>query len=76
MVEKGKYRHYKNKDYYVIGCAIHTETGEEFIVYRALYGDEQLWIRPKSMFISEVDLNGETVPRFRYVGPYNPDEKS
>ncbi len=68
MLKPGRYRHYKNKDYEVIGCATHTETGEKLVVYRALYGDEQLWVRPKEMFTGSVEINGHRLPRFRYIG--------
>jgi len=69
MVKPGRYRHYKEKDYEVIGCAKHSETEEEFVVYRALWGERGLWIRPKAMFLETVLVNGRPVPRFRYVGP-------
>jgi hypothetical protein len=48
-VRPGIYRHYKNKNYEVIDCARHSETEEEFVIYRALYGENELWIRPKSL---------------------------
>ena len=60
---------YKGKDYAVIGCARHTETEEEFVVYRALYGERGLWVRPQAMFLETVLVNGQPVPRFLYVGP-------
>lgn len=67
MIALGRYRHYKGKDYEVIGCAKHSETEEEFVVYRALYGEHGLWIRPKAMFLETVTVDGQTVPRFRPV---------
>jgi len=73
MVKPGRYRHYKEKDYAVIGCAKHSETEEEFVVYRALWGERGLWIRPKAMFLETVQVNGRLVPRFRYVGPETED---
>lgn len=69
MVKLGRYRHYKGRDYQVLGCAKHTETGEELVVYRALYGEQELWARPKTMFSEEVTVDGKPVPRFLYIGP-------
>lgn len=68
MLKLGKYRHYKNKEYEVIGVAHHSETREELVVYRALYGEFGLWVRPLSMFIEDVEVDGKTVPRFAYIG--------
>lgn len=51
----GVYRHFKGKEYYVEDVAIHSETGEEYVVYRQLYGERRLYIRPLGMFLSEVD---------------------
>lgn len=67
-LKPGRYRHYKGKDYEVIGVARHSETEEELVVYRPLYGDQGLWVRPLSMFRETVDVAGETVPRFSYLG--------
>lgn len=67
LVKPGRYRHYKGHEYEVIGCATHTETGEEFVVYRAHYGNRELWVRPRAMFEEAVLLKGETVPRFTYI---------
>lgn len=64
----GKYKHYKDKMYEVIGTARHSETLEEFVVYRALYGSGDLWVRPLKMFLESVEIHGESVPRFRYLG--------
>jgi len=64
----GKYRHYKGKEYEVIGSAKHTETMESFVVYRALYGEYGLWIRPKSMFLESVNVDGKDIPRFEFMG--------
>lgn len=69
MVKAGRYRHYKGNDYQVLGCAKHTETEEDLVVYRALYGEHGLWVRPKAMFLEEVLVEGRLVPRFRFVGP-------
>lgn len=65
----GRYRHYKGRDYIVLGVARHSETEEELVVYRLDYGDRSLWVRPRAMFVETVSLNGESVPRFQYVGP-------
>lgn len=63
----GKYRHYKGKDYEVIGVATHSETLEKLVVYRALYGDCDLWVRPYEMFVESVEINGKIVPRFEFI---------
>jgi len=67
----GKYRHYKNKEYEVLGVAKHSETLEDLVVYKALYkGDfpeDQLWVRPKSMFLETVEIDGKMVPRFKFI---------
>lgn len=67
-VQPGRYRHYKGKEYTVLGVARHSETEEEFVVYRQEYGDRSLWVRPKAMFLETVEVGGQTVPRFRYIG--------
>ena len=67
-VPAGRYRHYKGKEYTVIGVARHSETDEELVVYRPEYGDRSLWVRPKAMFLETVEVNGETVPRFKFLG--------
>lgn len=64
----GRYRHYKNKDYELIGTATHSETGEKLAVYRPLYGARDLWVRPLSMFMETVVVDGEEIPRFHYIG--------
>ena len=68
MLKKGKYVHYKGNEYIVIGVAKHSETLEEFVVYQAQYGEHQIWIRPLSMFEEMVEIDGKTVPRFKYIG--------
>ena len=65
MIEPGRYRHYKGTDYEVIGEAQHSETEEPFVVYRALYGERGLWIRPRAMFLDTVMIDGSPLPRFR-----------
>lgn len=68
-IPTGRYRHYKGKEYEVIGVAKHSETEEEFIVYRTLYGNFDLWVRPKAMFLEAITVNGVSVARFEYIGP-------
>lgn len=64
----GRYRHYKGNDYRVIGVARHSETEEALVVYRCLYGDESLWVRPLEMFRETVEIDGSKVPRFAWCG--------
>ena len=66
-VKLGRYRHYKGKEYQVMGVAGHSETLEELVVYQALYGRKELWVRPLSMFLEEVEVNGKKIPRFKYL---------
>ncbi len=65
MIKSGSvYKHYKGNRYRVIGMAKHSETLEEMVVYQALYGDEQIWVRPAGMWDEEVEADGRCVPRF------------
>lgn len=64
----GRYRHYKGNEYTVLGVARHSETEEELVVYRQEYEPRALWVRPKAMFCETVEVAGEVVPRFRYLG--------
>lgn len=70
MLRLGRYRHYKGKEYRVIGVAKHAETHEDLVVYEALYDNEvsRLWVRPLTMFMEVVEVEGKSVPRFEYVG--------
>jgi len=68
MIKIGKYEHYKGGQYEVLGIAKHSETMEEFVVYKALYGEGDLWIRPLKMFLEEVEFGGKKVLRFKYIG--------
>lgn len=68
MLKPGRYRHFKGKDYEVIGVAKDSESSREFVVYRALYGERGLWIRPLEMFNEIVERDGRRMPRFEYVG--------
>ena len=67
-IKPGRYRHFKGKDYEVLGVARHSETEEELVVYRALYGDFGLWVRPVSMWNETVERDGKTFRRFTYIG--------
>jgi len=67
-VRLGKYRHYKGNEYEVIGLAEHSETLEDLVVYQALYGERELWVRPVKMFLEEVEVDGKKIPRFKYIG--------
>lgn len=67
-MKPGVYEHFKGKRYEVIGVARHSETEEEMVVYRQLYGEHSLWVRPLAMFFEEVERDGKHMPRFRYVG--------
>ncbi|MEV4423106.1 DUF1653 domain-containing protein [Patulibacter sp. NPDC049589] len=67
-VVPGRYRHYKGPEYEVLSEARHSETEEVLVVYRALYGERGLWVRPKAMFVETVVVDGVTVPRFARVG--------
>lgn len=64
----GRYRHYKGGEYRVVGVARHSETEELLVVYRPLYGDGDLWVRPLEMFMETVVVAGESVPRFALIG--------
>ena len=66
-VSKGIYKHYKGNLYEVFDVAKHSETEEEHVVYRTLYGDYSLWVRPLTMFIETVELDGQQIARFEYV---------
>jgi hypothetical protein len=67
-IETGRYRHYKGAFYEVIGVARHSETQEEMVVYKCLYGNYDLWVRPRAMFEEEVLYKDERVKRFSFVG--------
>ena len=67
-IKPGRYRHFKGKEYEVLGVARHSETEEELVVYLALYGDFGLWVRPVSMWNETVERDGKTFHRFTYIG--------
>ena len=66
----GKYRHYKGQYYEVYETDLHTESLQAYVVYRALYGQGNLWVRPRSMFLESVEVDGKKVPRFTLVEEY------
>lgn len=66
-IKLGKYRHFKGNEYEVIGVAKHSETLEEMVVYKALYGDGGLWVRPASMWNETITRDGKTFKRFTYI---------
>lgn len=68
MLEKGIYKHFKGNKYKLIDVAKHSETLEEMVVYKALYGDGGVWVRPASMWDEEVEFEGRKVKRFTYLG--------
>ena len=67
-IKKGRYRHFKGNEYEVIGTAKHSETTEEYVVYKALYGDGGLWIRPIEMWNETVERDGKFFKRFEFIG--------
>ena len=67
-IRPGRYRHFKGNEYEVLGVARHSETEEELVVYRPLYGEGGLWVRPVSMWNELVTRDGKTQPRFVYIG--------
>ena len=68
MIKLGKYRHFKGNEYLVIAVAKHSETLEDFVVYQALYGEMGIWVRPATMFGEQVEVAGQTIKRFAYIG--------
>lgn len=66
-IKKGRYRHYKGKEYEVIDIVRHSETLEKMVLYRQLYDERALWVRPLAMFFEEVEVNGRQMPRFEYM---------
>ena len=68
MIKPGRYRHFKGKEYEVYATAKHSETEEEMVIYRQLYGERALWVRPASMWEETVERDGVTYKRFTYIG--------
>lgn len=66
-IKKGIYRHFKGNMYEVLGTALHSETVEEMVIYKALYGEGKTWVRPSSMWNEEVEFDGKKVKRFMFV---------
>ena len=67
-LKPGRYRHFKGGEYELLGVARHSETLEPMVVYRALYGEGGLWVRPAAMWNEHVEREGYSGPRFTYVG--------
>ena len=67
-IKLGRYRRFKGNEYEVIAIAKHSETTEDYVVYRALYGDGGMWVRPASMWNETVERDGKTYKRFTYIG--------
>jgi len=67
-MKTGIYQHYKGPKYKVIDTVRHSETEELMVLYRTMYGDENLWVRPYSMFFEEVEVDKQQIPRFKYIG--------
>ncbi|SFV57591.1 protein of unknown function DUF1653 [hydrothermal vent metagenome] len=66
-IQKGIYRHYKGNEYEVLMTARHSETEEWMVVYRALYGEYGVWVRPYEMFCETVEVDGQKVERFKFL---------
>lgn len=69
VLKIGTYEHYKGNRYRVVGIAKHSETLEDLVVYESLYENKvsKLWVRPLSMFLEEIEVNGIKIPRFKYI---------
>ena len=67
-IKSGIYEHYKGGRYRVINIARHSETEEWMVLYQPLYGEQELWVRPFDMFVETVNIDGNDVPRFRFIG--------
>ena len=66
-IRKGRYRHFKGNEYEVIGIAKHSETNEEMVIYKALYGENGLWVRPASMWNEVIERDGKVFRRFEFI---------
>ena len=67
-IKKGRYRHFKGNEYEVLGFAVNSETLEQTVIYRALYGEHGVWVRPASMWNETVERDGNIYKRFEYIG--------
>lgn len=67
-IKSGRYRHFKGKEYEALYIATHSETREKMVVYRALYGERGVWVRPASMWNEVIERDGKTYRRFTYIG--------
>ena len=67
IIPQGIYQHYKGNEYQVLHTAKHSETEESLVVYRCLYGEYGVWVRPLSMFAESVTHDGKQVPRFKLI---------
>ena len=74
-IKPGRYRHFKGIEYEVLGMATHSETFEPMVIYRALYGTHNLWVRPASMWNEMVTRDGVTRRRFTYIGDSDEPQK-
>ncbi len=72
ITRPGYYRHYKNLLYQVLGTVRHSESLEPMTLYKALYGEQGMWVRPAAMFNETVEINGVVQPRFAWVGEESP----
>ena len=68
-IKPGLYKHFKGNQYQVVDLARHSESTEWHVVYRALYGDKELWVRPLKMFDETIVRDGKAVKRFQFIGP-------
>ena len=71
-LKPGRYRHFKGAEYQVIDVARHSETAEDMVVYRPLYGEGKLWVRPLAMFLEQVEHDGRLQPRFEWLDDGTP----
>ena len=74
-IKPGRYRHFKGNEYEVLGMATHSETFEPMVIYRALYGTHNLWVRPAAMWNEMVTRDGVTRRRFTYIGESTDDQQ-